>query len=80
MTTSASLHTATEPSQVAKPPVEPDPGAAPEAPVEPAMRHQMIAEAAFFLAQSRGFTPSQELDDWLAAEREIERRLSGPDH
>lgn len=40
----------------------------------------MIAEAAFFIAQSRRFTPCQELDDWLAAEREIEQRLSNPDH
>jgi hypothetical protein len=40
----------------------------------------MISEAAFFIAQARGFTPSQELDDWLAAEREIEQRLSHSDH
>jgi hypothetical protein len=40
----------------------------------------MIAEAAFFMAQARGFTPCQELDDWLAAEREIEQRQSNPDH
>jgi len=32
----------------------------------------MIAEAAFFIAQSRGFAPSKEFDDWLTAEREIE--------
>jgi Protein of unknown function (DUF2934) len=47
-------------------------------PTDPAQRHAMIAEAAFFTAQARGFTPSQELDDWLAAEREIEQRLSNP--
>jgi hypothetical protein len=47
---------------------------------DPAQRHVMIAEAAFYIAQSRGFTPSQELDDWLAAEREIERRLASPEH
>jgi hypothetical protein len=40
----------------------------------------MIAEAAFFIAQARGFAPSQEFDDWLAAEREIEQQLSSPDH
>ena len=33
--------------------------------------HAMIAEAAFFIAESRGFIPGHELDDWLAAEREI---------
>jgi hypothetical protein len=48
--------------------------------LDPAQRHVMIAEAAFFISQARGFTPSQELDDWLAAEREIEQRLASPDH
>jgi Protein of unknown function (DUF2934) len=47
-------------------------------PTDPAQRHAMIAEAAFFTAQARGFTPSRELDDWLAAEREIEQRLANP--
>jgi len=32
-------------------------------------RHAMVAEAAFFIAQSRGFLPDRQLDDWLAAER-----------
>lgn len=48
--------------------------------IEPAQRHAMIAEAAFFKAQARSFTPCQEIDDWLAAEREVEQRLSKPDH
>lgn len=30
-----------------------------------------IAEAAYYLAEERGFVPGHELDDWLAAEREI---------
>lgn len=34
-------------------------------------REQMIAEAAYYRAQERGFTPGRELDDWLAAEAEI---------
>jgi hypothetical protein len=51
-----------------------------EASTDPAQRYLMIAEAAFYIAQTRGFTHSQELDDWLAAEREIERRLASPDH
>ena len=49
-------------------------------PTDPAQRHAMICEAAFFIAQARSFTPCQELDDWLAAEREIEHRLTNPDH
>jgi len=39
-------------------------------------RHTLIAEAAFILAQERGFAPGHELDDWLAAERDIDRALS----
>jgi hypothetical protein len=32
---------------------------------------QMIAEAAYFIAERRGFAPGNELNDWLAAELEI---------
>ena len=31
----------------------------------------MVAMAAYFLAQQRGFVPGHELDDWLEAERRI---------
>ena len=34
-------------------------------------REQMIAEAAYYRAEKRGFVGGQELDDWLAAEAEI---------
>ena len=34
-------------------------------------RQAMIAEAAFFIAESRGFTPGLEIDDWLEAERRV---------
>jgi hypothetical protein len=44
-----------------------------------AQRHAMIAEAAFYIAEARGFAPSQELDDWLIAEREIDLLLSDGD-
>lgn len=37
-----------------------------------AERERMIAEAAYYRAEKRGFAPGAELDDWLAAEREIE--------
>jgi len=36
----------------------------------------MIAEAAYFLAQRRGFTGETALDDWLAAEQEIRQLIS----
>jgi hypothetical protein len=39
-------------------------------------RQEMIATAAYFRAEQRGFTGGTELDDWLAAEAEINDRLS----
>ena len=40
-------------------------------------RLAMIAEAAYFAAQSRGFEPGHELEDWIAAEKEVDRRVGG---
>ena len=34
-------------------------------------RRRMIAEVAYFRAARRGFAPGGELEDWLAAEREV---------
>jgi Protein of unknown function (DUF2934) len=31
----------------------------------------MMAEAAYFLAERRGFKPGHELEDWLSAEHEV---------
>ncbi|MCP5245833.1 MAG: DUF2934 domain-containing protein [Burkholderiales bacterium] len=33
----------------------------------------LIAVAAYYKAQARGFTPGHELDDWLTAEKEIKQ-------
>ena len=41
-------------------------------------RRRMIAEAAYYRAQQRGFQPGYELEDWLAAENEIVRSWSDP--
>jgi len=38
--------------------------------------HAMIAEAAYLLAEQRGFQGDAALDDWLRAESEINARLS----
>lgn len=38
-------------------------------------RHVLIERAAYVLAESRGFSPGAELDDWLAAEAEVDRQL-----
>ena len=37
----------------------------------------MIATAAYFCAEQRRFEPGHELEDWLAAERQIKATLSG---
>ena len=36
-------------------------------------RRHMVAEAAYYRALSRGFAAGGEVEDWLAAEREIEQ-------
>lgn len=37
---------------------------------------QLIEEAAFFIAQGRGFAPGHEVADWLTAEALVEARLA----
>jgi hypothetical protein len=37
--------------------------------------HQLIAQAAYRLAQQRSFSPGHELEDWLAAEAEVRRSV-----
>lgn len=41
--------------------------------------HAMIADAAYFRAEKRGFEAGHELEDWLAAEEEIEQHLEQQD-
>lgn len=79
MTPSASEQ-ATSETSTTRPPAEAVLPLAGAASTDPAQVHGMIAEAAFYISQARGFTPSQELDDWLAAEREVEQRLASLDH
>ena len=40
-------------------------------------REAMIREAAYYHYAKRGYAPGHELDDWLAAEAELERRAPG---
>lgn len=40
-----------------------------------ATRHEMIATAAYLRAEQRGFCGGDSLDDWLAAEAEVDERL-----
>lgn len=44
----------------------------------PGERHHRIAEAAYFRAERRGFQGGCPIQDWLEAEREIDRQHSQP--
>jgi hypothetical protein len=44
-------------------------------PIDAAHRSRLISEAAYYRAEARGFSAAGILDDWLAAEREIDRLL-----
>lgn len=39
-------------------------------------RREMIAQAAYFRAQHRDFAPGGDLEDWLAAEAEVDGTLA----
>lgn len=43
--------------------------------VDPQVREVMVAEAAYYCAERRGFAPGHELEDWLEAEAQIEVAL-----
>lgn len=45
--------------------------------IEPEQRQAMIAEAAYYRAEHRGFEPGHEFEDWCAAEAEIDGMLTG---
>jgi Protein of unknown function (DUF2934) len=44
--------------------------------IEPDRRQSMIAEAAYYHSERRGFEPGHELDDWLAAESQVDAALA----
>jgi hypothetical protein len=45
--------------------------------VEPHVRHRMIAEAAYYLAEKRDFSDGDPVQDWLEAEVIIDQFLLG---
>lgn len=47
--------------------------------VDPEKRAALIAEAAYFRAEKRGFAPGHEQQDWLDAETEVDARLMRPE-
>ena len=38
-------------------------------------RNSLVREAAYLRARARGFEPGHELEDWLAAEHEVDARV-----
>lgn len=44
--------------------------------IDPERRRALIAEAAYFRAERRGFAPGHEAEDWLAAEVEVDTALT----
>lgn len=45
--------------------------------VSPEERYKMIASAAYFLSEHRGFARGYEMQDWITAEAEIDAKLAG---
>jgi hypothetical protein len=43
-----------------------------ERPIDSEAKWLMIAEAAYYCAENRGFEPGHELEDWLEAEARID--------
>jgi Protein of unknown function (DUF2934) len=43
-------------------------------PAPPRPREELIAELAYFRALDRGFEPGHEVEDWLAAEADVNQR------
>ena len=44
--------------------------------ITPAQRTQMISELAYLRAEARGFAGGDPVEDWLAAEAEVDARLA----
>lgn len=85
MPSPAKKPTTTTVKSVAKPaevksdvPAKPAPAktATAKAALSPAERMKMIAEAAYYLAQKRGFSGGNELSDWVAAEKQVDALLT----
>ena len=48
--------------------------------ITPEERHRMVAEAAYYRAQQHGFNPDRHMEDWLAAEAEVDTLLKNITH
>ena len=43
--------------------------------ISPAERMKMIAEAAYYLAEARGFSQGNDVNDWVVAEQQVNAKL-----
>jgi Protein of unknown function (DUF2934) len=43
--------------------------------IDPEVRRKLVAAEAYFLAERRGFTSGNELEDWVAAEAMVDSKL-----
>ncbi len=46
--------------------------------VSPKARNRMVAEAAYYIAEHRGFAKGSPLEDWLVAEAQVNTMLYRP--
>jgi len=67
---SVAIVRATECANISQPGLRASPQSTPLVPAS--VREDMIRETAYFLAQARGFAPGAEVEDWLAAEQEVD--------
>lgn len=67
---------AAKPAAVARKTTAADPPKPKKRAVPPDQRRNYIQVAAYYIAERHGFTPGRELDDWAAAEAEIDRLLA----
>ena len=68
------------PAKVAVAPAKAKVSAKPKGEKNPSVSAQQrghyVEIAAYFIAERRGFAPGNQMDDWLAAEREVERLIA----
>lgn len=48
--------------------------------ITPKERNKLIAEAAYYRAEQHGFNPERQMEDWLAAEAEVDTMLQNITH
>ncbi|MDD5296950.1 MAG: DUF2934 domain-containing protein [Rhodocyclaceae bacterium] len=65
------------PKRARKPKIEADMVPAQASVMHHEERHRHVSEAAYYLAERRGFAPGFEHEDWVRAEAEVAAKLKG---